>query len=197
LDEDLEKLHASQTGVLYAAIGKFAVEFEMVCGSMRAVIMTILAKEGLANDAVKEILLADQTSEPLQSLVRSLAAETQALSEKDQKILAAIMNKVQRLTEARNDVLHAIWIIGWFAFEKEGFAKVPGTRLKKNKKGVATQRPQFQADDFNALTRQAEHLTSALGQVMNAFAFNETLEEQLALDSEGDITIIPREPKRF
>src|SRR5215471_6090259 len=140
--EALEKRHAEQTAELYAAIGKFAVEFEMVCSSMRAIIMTTLWKEGLHNDNAMEILLADHTAEPLRSLAHSLASETQKLSEKDGRILAAIMNQVQELTKSRNDVLHAEWLIGWVATEV-GPVLAPGRRLKRDKMGLATQWPNF------------------------------------------------------
>ena len=197
MDDALEKMDERQKTELYAAIGKFAVEFEMLCSGMRSVIMTILAKEGLSNDSVMEILLADQTAGPLQSLVRSLAAETEKLSEKDQKILGTIMNQVQKLTESRNDVLHATWLVGWVAFEDEGLSKALGTRLKRNKKGVATQRPIFKAADFDELASRAEQLARILGGVTNCFSFGEPLEKAFVLDDQGRITITPRVPARI
>ena len=71
---------AAQTKELYAAIGRFSVEFEHVCFAMRRIATSILAEKGLHNRNVLDILLADQTAEPLRSLVESPLSETQSLS---------------------------------------------------------------------------------------------------------------------
>jgi hypothetical protein len=136
MDEELKEKFQEQTEDLYAAIGRFVVEFEHVCNYMRNIIMTILAKEGLSNDNVMQILLSDQTAEPLRSVVTSLIAETQMLSVQEKTIINKITSRVQDLTKTRNDVIHGTWFIGWASVGDKEFTEAPGIKFKKIKKGL-------------------------------------------------------------
>lgn len=187
MDEDNKRKLDAQTEDLYAALGHFAVEFEHVCEYLRVIIMTILSKEGLANDRVMEILLADLTAEPLRSLVASLVAETQKLSQTDRKIISTILNWMQELTKNRNDVLHATWLIGWASIGDTECKAAPGKKFKKDKTGVATKTFIWTVDDFNKLTEEATKLWRLLARVNACIAGNFTLEKNFTFTQDGGL----------
>ena len=140
MNKNTDKIYEEQTENLYASIGRFAVEFEHVCNYLSSIIMTILTKEGLENENVIQILLADQTAEPLRALVMALIPEILELSDKDKKIVKNIITRVQELTKKRNEVVHGTWYVGWFGTDKDEFTVAPGRKYKKNKNGCATKK---------------------------------------------------------
>ena len=192
MDEETKRKFDVQTEDLYAAIGRFAVEFEHVCNYLRIIIMTILSKEGLGNQQVMQILLADLTAEPLRSLVASLIPETQNLSETDRKIVSKILNPVQDLTKTRNDVLHGTWFIGWVSIGDTEFKNTPGVKYKKDKTGVATKTSNWTVDDFNKLTDNATKLSRLLARVNGCIAGNLTFEKNFVFSEDGNLSNAPR-----
>ena len=98
---------------LYAAIGKFCVEFEQLCFEIQNTIMTILDKEGLQNEAVLKILLSGDTAEPLRQKLLALLPATVSLNDQEKKIVKNMFSRIQKLINLRNDILHATWFIGW------------------------------------------------------------------------------------
>jgi len=188
MDEDTKQKYEEQTEDLYAAIGRFAVEFEHVCYRMRVIIMTILAKEGLSNEQVMQILLSDQTAEPLRAVVASLISETATLSDTDRKIVNKILKEIQDLTKLRNDVIHGTWFIGWASFEDTEFKNAPGIKFKKDKAGVATKTFSWKESDFDELTERAKDLTNLLARLGGCIAGNFKLENNFLLAADGGLS---------
>jgi len=188
MDEDTSKKYEDQTEDLYAALGKFAVEFEHVCNYLRLIIMAILSKEGLDNEKVMQILLADQTAEPLRALMMSLIAETHKLSETDQNIVNKITNRVQKLTKKRNDVLHGTWFIGWASTGDEDFTNAAGVKFKKDKKGDATKSINWKVKDFNYLITEAVEVWNLLAWLNRCISFNFEIENNFTINANGGIS---------
>jgi hypothetical protein len=180
--------HDEQTEDLYAAIGRFAVEFEHICNYMRIIIGGILCKEGLHNNNVIEILLSDLNAAPLRSLVSSLISETVTLSESDLRIVTRILNDVQKMTEKRNEVIHATWYIGWMYNEENESKVAPGVKYKKGKSGVATKRYDWTADDFNNLAQDASKLWGLLADLNRCIIGNYKVEDVFTIDEDGSIS---------
>ena len=192
MDEEAKRKFDEQTEDLYAALGRFAVEFEHVCNYLRSIIMTILSKEGLGNQQVMQILLSDLTAEPLRSLVGSLIPETQQLSETDRKIVSKILNSVQDLAKNRNDVLHGTWFIGWASIGDTEFKNAPGIKYKKDKNGVATKTFNWTVDDFNELTEEATKVWRLLARVNGCIAGTFTLEKNFVFGEDGSLSGEPK-----
>ena len=188
MDEDTKKKFEEQTEDLYAALGRFAVEFEHVCNYLRVIIMTILNKEGLNNEKVMQILLSDQTAEPLRALVGSLIPETQKLTGMDKKIVSKILNRVQKLTKTRNDVLHGTWFIGWASVGDDEFTGAPGVKFKKDKKGAATKNFNWKVNDFDLLASEAVELWNLLARLNGCISGNFKIENNFIFDANGDLS---------
>ena len=189
MDEDTKKKYEEQTEDLYAALGKFAVEFEHICHYLRLIIMAILDNEGLHNEKVMQILLADLTADPLRTLVMSLVAETQDVSDVEKKIISMILNRVQNLTKTRNDVLHGTWYIGWAAAGDDEFTGAPGIKIKKNKKGAAPKTFDWKAKDFEELSADAVELWNLLARLNGCISGSFKIENNFVVDANGGVSL--------
>ena len=132
----------------FQLIGEFAVEFENICRLMEDCAMHILEKEGLQNDSISKVLLANHTADPLKNMLRSLLAE-RLKTEDFKKVSDLAFSEIQQLIEKRNSIIHAKWIApiddeDWFP--KKGF--VLGHKLKTNKRGDATEYLKYSKVDF-------------------------------------------------
>ena len=188
MDEETQHKFDEQTEDLYAALGRFAVEFEHVCNYLRVIIMTILNKEGLKNEQVMQILLADLTAEPLRSLVVSLIPQTHKLSQTDKKIVSRILKNVQDLTKNRNDVLHGTWFIGWASVGETEFKNAPGLKFKKDKSGAATKSFNWTVGEFVELTEKATQLWGLLERLNGCIAFGFTIEKNFVFKDDGSLS---------
>lgn len=184
MEEDKHK-YEEQTEDLYAAIGRFAVEFEHICNYLRQITCVILAKEGLRNDNVMEILLVSLNAEPLRTLALSLIAATIRLSELDKEIVSKIMDAVQAMIKKRNQVIHATWFVGWLWNEEMENTVAPGLKIKRTKTGVTTERYEWTADDFNNLAKDAKRLGGLLARLNNCFVGNFKVQNNFAIDERG------------
>ncbi|MBU1192611.1 MAG: hypothetical protein KKE76_12955 [Gammaproteobacteria bacterium] len=187
MDEDIKKKYEEQTEDLYAALGKFAVEFEHICNYLRLIIMAILNNEGLRNEKVMQILLADLTADPLRAQVMSLVAETQGLSDAEIKNINNILNRVQNLTKTRNDVLHGTWYIGWAGVGDNEFTAAPGIKIKRNKKGTAPKTFEWKEKDFDELSVEAVELWSLLARLYGCISGNFKIENNFVVDANGKV----------
>ena len=147
---------------LYAAIGKFSVEFEQLCFEIQNTIITILSREGLRNDNVMKILLAGDTAEPLRQKLFALLPETVRLNDQEKKILKNMFSRIQELINLRNDMLHSTWCIGWIEEPIEMASSAKGQKYDKNKNGANTKEFDFKVSDLNLLTEKAVRLKSLI-----------------------------------
>lgn len=188
MDKDTKKKFKEQTKDLYAALGRFAVEFEHICNYLRLIIMTILSKEGLNNDKVMQIILADQTAEPLRALVMPLISETQELTEADRKIVSKILTLVQELTKIRNNVIHGTWYIGWVSIGNDECTGAPGVKFKKDQKGAATKNFDWKTKDFDDLANKAVELWKLLARLNGCISGNFKIENNFVFDADGGLS---------
>ena len=154
-----DEIYENQTNELYASIGKFLVNFELVCFNIRTAIIFILYDSGLKNQQLANIMLAGHTAEPLKSILHSLIGETVQLNENEKKIIKNIFARIQQLTGSRNDIVHSMWFIGWRNKTMIDFAEASGYKLHKNKDGSATKIFKYEKVDFEELSKEAEILS--------------------------------------
>ena len=115
---------------LHRAIGEFVVAFEQGCHAMQTCVMGILARAGLGDQQVSQIILAGMTAEPLRALFESLVGERVKLNEVERLIIKSCVTRFQKLTEQRNDIIHSTWYIGWGNEETVDFSTASGMNLK-------------------------------------------------------------------
>lgn len=148
---------------IYEYIGRFCVEFEQMCRSMEVCIRTIVHGQGLTNDSVSEILLANYTAEPLRTLLHSLLGETVVKSKNEEDICSKIFTYIQKLTGQRNDLIHSKWYLCGLRKEEEVeevFAF--GAKLHANKKGTATKKMELDKSELNELISQCKEASKMI-----------------------------------
>lgn len=187
MDHFVSDSFGQQTMALYAAFGQFAVEFEHVCFTMRCIIMNILHEQGLRNEKILNILLADQTAEPLRGLTLSLLVETQQFSIMDEKIISSLFSKVQALTRERNDVLHSTWFIGWYGTEDGDYGHAPSVKPKRSKKGDVSLDRTWRIEQFEGLTARAKTLSDNLRSVSACLFGGYKLHNNFRISRDGSI----------
>jgi len=140
---------------IYEYIGHFCVEFEQVCRYMEVCIRHILLKKGLTDESVQSILLSDYTAEPLRTLLQKLVGETLA-EEKIKKILSKVFNKLQKLIQERNDLIHSKWFI--IGINNEIIDKTEviavGEKLHANKNGSAIKNFDLKKEKLESLIKK-------------------------------------------
>jgi hypothetical protein len=161
---------------LYAAIGKFCVEFEQLCFEIQNTIMTILDKEGLQNDGVLKILLAGDTAELLRQKLLALLPETVSLNDQEKKIVKNMFSRIQKLINLRNDILHATWFIGWIRKPIEIARSARGQKYGKNKEGANTKNFDYKVADFSESTAKAMRLKSLIARLKVCLSGNYSIE---------------------
>ncbi len=142
---------------VYEYIGRFCVEFEQMCRTMEVCARTIIHSQGLTNDAISEILLADYTADPLRTLLHSLIGQTVVEDDRELEICSKIFNYIQKLTKNRNDLIHSKWYLIGVGGEKEVeevFAY--GVKLHANKEGSATKKIDFDKPRLSELIDQCK-----------------------------------------
>ena len=179
------------TDELYRAIGEFVVKFEHVCHALQIGVIFMLSKAGLSNQNVAQILLAGLTAEPLRTLFESLVAETQQLNTVEKGILKDVLNRIQRLTQERNDIVHSTWFIGWGNESSADFTDASGMKFHKDKNGAVVKSFAKKAADFERLSEEADQLAKVCLRLHACFVGGNKLERNFVVSKEGRVSVPP------
>lgn len=172
--------------LMYATIGRFAVEFEQICHTMESGVRSILALEGLQSDRIQEILLSGLTAEPLSALFRSLCSEHLKPNETEAKIIKQVFSTLQQLISARNDLLHSKWFLA-LKEKNEGCQAVAfGSKLHKNSRGAATKRFEYTSTNFQELYEQSQASLWNVAKLVNCISGGYPLEQNFKKNDQGE-----------
>lgn len=130
-----DKTHEAQAREFIAYLGEFVIAFERVCEAMRQSILLVFKKEGLRNQALAQVLVADRTASHLRELLGQLYACLSDQDEADQREVATLLKRVGELSTFRNQLLHSCWGLGDKASPVELIATA--FKLKANQKSGA------------------------------------------------------------
>lgn len=182
-----DELYKNQTNELHASIGKFLVNFELVCFNMRTAIISILYDSGLKNQQLANIMLARHTAEPLRSILRSLIGETVQLNENEKEIIKNIFARIQKLIESRNNIVHSTWFIGWSNKTMIDFSEASGFKLHRNKDGEDTKTFKYKKEDFKKLSKEAEILYKLVLRLHVCVSCNFSIEKNFEFDENSNV----------
>lgn len=176
--------------LIYATIGRFAVEFEQICHTMESGIRCILALEGLQNERIQEIMLSGLNAEPLSALFRSLCSEYLKPNVIEAKIIKQVFSTLQHLISTRNDLLHSKWFL---ALSEEGVgcqAVAFGNKLHKNSKGAATKNFEYNLTNFKTLYEQSQACSWNVSKLVNCISGGYPLEKNFEITDKGEYEAI-------
>ena len=174
---------------LYRAIGEFVVKFEHACFGVQLCIVFLLDRAGLRDQRVTQILLAGVTAEPLRALFQSLVAQTQTLNDREKKMVENALNRLQRLTFERNDIVHSTWFVGAGNDTTTDFSEAIGMKYHKNKEGAAPKSFNRTASDFEMLTAEADELAQVFLRLNGCFVGGFSVERNFVLSADGRVSI--------
>ena len=182
-----DEIYENQTNELYTSIGKFLVNFELVCFNIRTAIIFILYDSGLKNQQLANIMLAGHTAEPLKSILHSLIGETVRLNENEKKIIKNIFARIQKLIESRNNIVHSTWFIGWSNETMIDFSEASGYKLHKDKDGEVIKTFKYKKEDFKKLSKKAEILYKLVLRLHVCISGNFSIEKNFDFDKNSNV----------
>ena len=183
------KKYEIQTTALYAAFGRFAVNFELICFALRQGIHWMLHSGGLRIEKLADILLTDLTAKPLQSIYRSMSSEIQELSDNDRRVIKNIFKRIDDLIEKRNDIIHATWFIEWASPKDTDFNEARGIKTDRDKKGGKIKVFRFKIKDFNKLSQEAFILFKLISRLSICLTNNFKVENNFEFDENGNVRL--------
>jgi hypothetical protein len=159
---------------LYAAIGRFVVEFEHVCRAMEECIVGVPGKDGLETEGLARAPLVGLPAGRLFKSFKAVVTELHKNDPEDMRILENVSKRIGDLIEKRNDVIHRTWFIGWD--HSKDSSKAEGEKFKRTKRGAESQRLEVTVDQFESLSWEAEELSDIVtlvgGCMVEGFPFS-------------------------
>jgi len=159
VDSDRQTKFNEQTTALYAAIGRFVVEFEQMCFAMsNAVLFALHNEEGLRDQQLGNAMLAGLTAGPLREMTLSVFAHLYRDDPAGLQIVRDLAARTQQLTTSRNEIIHSTWFIGWASQEDTDFSRASGMKLKNTKSGPMAMSVSNSVAEFDRETANAKEL---------------------------------------
>lgn len=171
--EERSHLHKVQTEALYAGLGAFVAAFEMIVHCMRTRLMFTLTRTGLDQQLITPAF-AELTATPLLSVYQTTisTAIKKSLSHDEQEkkagqeILINVCNRIRKMIERRNEIVHGTWFIGWASADQMDFGEADGFKPKNKKDGIKHEDISCTRADFDDLVDQCNQLAD----LVNRFA---------------------------
>ena len=179
------------TDALHQAIGEFVVTFESICHAIQTCIIFVLNNAGLTNQRVSQIILAGMTAEPLRTLFESLVGELVLLNDAERRIVKDSLNRFQALAQARNDIVHSTWFIGWGNESTTDFSEASGHKYHKDKSGAVIKSFRRREEDFAALTLEAKALAHIFQRLNGCLTGPFSVEKNFIVSSDGRVSVPP------
>ena len=178
-----------QTEALYAALGRFAVNFEHVCHNMVTVVSLILHQDGLRSQSLANCLLADLTADALRRVFGAVVAEVRKDDNDEIRALDNVLSRTQRLTQQRNDVIHRMWFIGWASPDQEDFAKASSWKFKNTKRGAEFQPREYSVAEFDELSEHADEIAAIIERMGGCIGTNKSFVRNFHIEKDGTVRL--------
>ncbi|MBU0589927.1 MAG: hypothetical protein KJ852_12990 [Gammaproteobacteria bacterium] len=182
-----QAIYELQTGQLYDAIGKCSVKFEHVCFGMHQGITLLLGMNGLRNQRLARVLLAELTAYPLKSILQAMIAEIVSLPPDEKSISDKIFVRVQKLIERRNEIIHSTWFVGWAHPDDTDFSRVSGHKWARGKQGADRKSANYTREDFDAFAVECDLVAALVNRLWVCIMDSNKLTKNFVLDSVGNV----------
>ncbi|MBQ4775614.1 hypothetical protein [Pectobacterium versatile] len=153
-DED----YRAQKRDLYALLGEFAAEFEIICLHMRNGITMLASQSGLKDQNIMQAALAEYTAHPLLKVFRSMFMDSKFINKDIEKNLTEINKRMTALIETRNSYIHGTFFVGYGNGTETEFKSANGHKLKNTSKGVRIERHSIDETTFRPHIQECHDL---------------------------------------
>lgn len=185
--DERAKTYTEQTDDIYRAIGKFSVKFEQLVFFMCQGIRSILSQQGLRNQQLASIILADQTAYPIQSMFGSMIYEVTELNDTERLIVKEILKKVQVLIKKRNDIVHSTWFVGWASPSDTDFTEVSGQKLNKGTFGSKVKSLEFTSADFDQISDECDSVSTLIQRLWAVVILDKSIDANFYINDSGSV----------
>jgi hypothetical protein len=186
MNPERKEKYDTQTNELYRAYGRFAVEFEQMCRSLKEGIMFTLTTDGLKNQDLVRVLLADQTASPLIAKFKAFVSIVYKDNLAEAKCVDKIFKACISINEQRNEIIHGTWFIGWANEEQTEFNVADGMKDKITKNGVEQIPLSHSAESFDELTEKVKIVADLINRLSHCIVFGFTPSTHLNLTKLND-----------
>jgi hypothetical protein len=189
MEESRQDKFKRETAELYQAYGKFAIEFEQMCNSMRICLIFAMHAHGLTEQRLIRIMLADLTADPL---IKRLRATVGILYEKrpeDIKYLTPLFKFCIDINEKRNEIIHGTWYIGWTSAEQNEFNTASGMKEKLTKDGLRLDSYNYNPKEFSDLTEKVILANTLINRLHGCISFGSEIQKNIDLNVLKDIKV--------
>lgn len=128
-------MHGEEIDELMCSLGKFIVEFERVCSSLQYLIIFLLQRHGLSNQQLAKAVIGDKAARELRNLFGTIYQELPNQDAEDKNAVKSLLNRFDKITEFRNELVHANWGLEKLP-DDEAFTAVLEKFKNKPTKGV-------------------------------------------------------------
>jgi hypothetical protein len=185
MSDDFGKHQELEAEALMASYGKFCLAFESAVWRLREAIETFLKRGGLSNQGMIQVLLANQTAEPLRALFLPLLLQIQELDSSEMTAVNSVLKQFQKLIAKRNEFVHATWIPLALGQADIDYSTVRGFKYHRGNSASSHQLLQLKRDDLDAWRETADMLGDSFMALRFAIGFREPITSAIKKNSHG------------
>ena len=190
MDEpERQALRKQQTDDIYRAIGRFSVKFEQLVQAMTFGIVFLLSKNGLKNQQLAHVMMADLTAYPIKSIFGSMIAESVVLNDRERRIVDLILKRVQGLIDKRNDIVHSTWSVGWAATDAVKFDTVGGYKLTRGRAGARAKSFTFKSGDFDKFSLECDDVKELVYRLWRTVLMGRSIVNDFVILDSGEVAV--------
>lgn len=175
---------------LCPTIGEFVVNFEKVNQAIRMGIYEILEIQGLKDARIIDIFIGDLTFFPLQSIFRALISQTQKLNQTESKMVDNIFNRIVKLAEERNKIIHSAWFIDYKDHEAINSGMLFAYKPGHNKQGAKPPSFLYPIADIKKGAQNAIELADIVYQLGHCIYICADIELYFEFDKDQNVNLI-------
>lgn len=167
-DED----YKAQKSAIYALLGEFAAEFEVICLHLRSGISMLASQSGLKDQQIMQSALAEYTAAPLLRVFRSMFMDSQWINTHVENEISEINRRMGKLIESRNTYIHGTHFVGYGNGTETEFTGASGFKTKNTGKGLSTENLSIDEATFRPLIDECYALQKLVLQTWTTALFN-------------------------
>ena len=177
---------------LCPTIGEFVVNFERVSQAIRMGIYEILEIQGLKDKRIIDIFIGELTFSPLQSIFRALISQTQKLNQTERKMVDNIFNRIVKLAEERNKIIHSAWFIDFKDHEAINSGMLFAYKPGHNKQGAKSPSFLYPITDIKKWAQKATELADLIYQLGTCIYICADIELHFEFDKDQNVNVIAK-----
>ena len=199
--QELHALLNHQTAQLYAGLGEFVAQFELIVFSMREALVLLWSRlGGWQAQALVRPGLSELTADPVLRVFQSSFATAIDLGPLDDeekaggtKILGLIATQTREMIKTRNEIVHGTWFIDWASPDDTDFSVARGEKTVNTKSGVEARDISRTKQDFDALCDECNRIKDLINRLSYVTLSGRSFQANFVLEPNRVVTLKPHQ----